>query len=98
MQIKNFNENYYLVGLAISENKDTHVQRYGFNFLFKNPSITGYGTMKISAEREKVEKMLGGAPVVGKVYKVYTDKFLTKDNQLITFLKDLVEDKNFKGE
>ena len=94
MEIKNFNDGYYLVGLSETEN-DSGVVRYGFNFLFNNKNITGYGCMKISCEKSKVEKMLGGVPEVGCVYSVYTDKFLTPDKQLITYLKDLVKDRNF---
>lgn len=94
MIIKNFNDNYYLVGLSITKN-DKGEERYGFNFLFNNRNIEGYGAMKISCEKSKVEKMLGGVPEVGCVYSVYTDKFLTPDKQLITYLKDLVKDKTF---
>lgn len=95
MEIKNFKDGYYLVGLSETKN-DAGVERYGFNFLFKNKSIDGYGCMKISCEKTKVHQMLGGsAPEVGCVYSVYTDKFLTSDKQLITYLKDLVKDRNF---
>ncbi len=94
MKIKNFNDGYYLVGLTLNKNNEG-VERYGFNFLFNNSNITGYGCMKISCEKSKVEKMLGGVPEVGCVYSVYTDKFLTADKQLITYLKDLVKDKSF---
>ena len=94
MEIKNFTDGYYLVGLSDTKN-DVGVERYGFNFLFKNKSINGYGCMRISCEKSKVEKMLGGVPEVGCVYSVYTDKFLTADKQLITYLKDLVKDRNY---
>ena len=94
MIIKNFNDGYYLVGLSETKN-ESGVERYGFNFLFNNKNIDGYGAMKISCEKSKVEKMLGGKPEVGCVYSVYTDKFLTQDKQLITYLKDLVKNKNF---
>ena len=88
IEIKGFTTDYYLTGFS-TRTSDDGKERYSLHFLFKNEKINGLGTFTASCEKGKLEMMLGGKPVIGKVYKVYTDKFVSKEGKLITYLKDM---------
>lgn len=88
IDIKGFTTDYYLCGYSIRSSEDGKL-RYSLHFLFKNEKISGFGTMTTSCEKTKLEGMLGNVPQIGKVYKVYTDKFVSKEGKLITYLKDM---------
>ena len=89
MKIKGFNDGYYLVGFNSKVN-DKGEDRTTLHFLYNVKDFNGYATMHISVKTEKLKEMLNGLPVVGCVYRVYTDKFLTSEKQLITYLKDIL--------
>lgn len=88
LQIEGFTTDYYLVGFSENTGTDNKT-RYRLNFLFNSEKTHGYSVLTVSCEKNKLEAMLGGVPVEGQVYKVYTDKFVSKEGNLITYLKDM---------
>ena len=88
IEIKGFTTDYYLTGYSLRTGEDGKF-RYSLHFVFKNEKITGLGVFSTSCEKSKLENMLGGVPKIGSVYKVYTDKFVSKEGKLITYLKDM---------
>lgn len=96
IKIDGFTTGYYLIGITSKVDKD-NVPRFTLHFLFNSDNCNGYSTMSISAKKSKIEQCLGGVPVVGNVYKVYTDKFVA-DGKLITYLKDIFLDYDLQGE
>lgn len=87
LNIEGFTTDYYLVGFSKNTGNDNKT-RYRLNFLFNSEKTEGYSVLTVSCEKNKLEGMLGGVPVVGQVYKVYTDKFVS-EGKLITYLKDM---------
>ena len=87
-KIDGFTTDYYLVGFSENTGNDNKI-RYRLNFLFNSDKTSGYSVLTVSCEKQKLLSMLGGVPVCGQVYKVYTDKFLSKEGNLITYLKDM---------
>lgn len=97
MKINGFNDGYYLVGFNSKVN-DSGEDRTTLHFLYNvGKDFNGYGTMHISVKSDKLKELLNGLPVVGCVYKVFTDKFLTPEKQLITYLKDIILLENIDG-
>lgn len=96
LKIEGFTSDYYLVGLSEKEDKN-HEIRYYLHFLFNLDKTEGYSTLSISCKKNKVLEMVGSVPVVGNVYKVYTDKFMS-DGKLITYLKDMFLSVDLQGE
>ena len=96
LNIDGFTTDYYLVGLLEKEDKN-HEIRYYLHFLFNSDKTEGYSTLNISCKKNKVLELVGSVPVVGNVYKVYTDKFMS-DGRLITYLKDMCLSVDLQGE